>query len=105
MEGHRSEEETDHDRTSAYHRDNGYHGAVQTQCIEICKVGGGEEYADEIQEIKMAYYRLGIAAKPEHVHLCYFDHSNRQIDERIAEYQELYNKEIAIGRASCRERV
>ena len=47
MEGHRSEEEADHDRTSAYHRDNGYHGAVQTQCIEICKVGGGEEYADE----------------------------------------------------------
>ena len=56
----------------------------------------GEEYADEIQEIKMAYYRLGIAAKPEHVHLCYFDHSNRQIDERIAEYQELYNKVIAL---------
>ena len=52
----------------------------------------GEEYADEISEIKLAYYRLGIAAKPEHVHLCYFDHSNAQIDARIAEYQDLYDK-------------
>lgn len=54
----------------------------------------GEEYADEISDIKLAYYRLGIAAKPEHVHLCYFDHSNAQIDERIAEYQDIYNKVI-----------
>lgn len=57
----------------------------------------GEEYADEISDIKLAYYRLGIAAKPEHVHLCYFDHSNRQIDERIAEYQDIYNKVIELG--------
>ena len=56
----------------------------------------GEEYADEISEIKMAYYRLGIAAKPEHVHLCYFDHSNAQIDARIAEYQDIYNKVVAL---------
>ncbi|MBQ5621108.1 MAG: glycosyl hydrolase 115 family protein, partial [Bacteroidaceae bacterium] len=40
----------------------------------------GEELADEINSIKMAYYRLGIAAKPEHVQLCHFDHSNTQID-------------------------
>ena len=56
----------------------------------------GEEYADEISEIKLAYYRLAIAAKPEHVHLCYFDHSNAQIDARIAEYQDIYNKVTAL---------
>ena len=56
----------------------------------------GEEYADEISEIKQAYYRLGIAAKPEHVHLCYFDHSNAQIDARIEEYQYIYNKVKAL---------
>ena len=52
----------------------------------------GEDLADEINAIKMAYYRLGIAAKPEHVQLCHFDHSNTQIDERIAEYQDLYKR-------------
>ena len=56
----------------------------------------GEDYADDINEIKMAYYRLGIAAKPEHVQLCHFDHSNAEIDARIAEYQELYNKVVAL---------
>ena len=56
----------------------------------------GEEFADEINEIKMAYYRLCIAAKPEHVQLCHFDHSNAQIDARIAEYQELYDKAAAM---------
>ena len=56
----------------------------------------GEEYADDINEIKMAYYRLGIAAKPEHVQLCHFDHSNEQVDARIAEYQELYQKAVAL---------
>ena len=56
----------------------------------------GEDYADEINEIKMAYYRLGIAAKPEHVQLCHFDHSNAQIDARIEEYQELYQRTVAL---------
>jgi len=56
----------------------------------------GEDYADAINEIKMAYYRLGIAAKPEHVQLCHFDHSNAEIDARIAEYQDLYNKVVAL---------
>ena len=56
----------------------------------------GEEFADEISEIKQAYYRLGIAAKPEHVHLCYFDHSNKQIDARIEEYIDIYNKVVAL---------
>ena len=56
----------------------------------------GEAYADEISQIKSAYYRLGIASKPEHVHLCHFDHSNAEIDARIAEYQNLYNKVIAL---------
>lgn len=56
----------------------------------------GEDYADAINEIKMAYYRLGIAAKPEHVQLCHFDHSNAQIDARIAEYQDLYQKTVAL---------
>lgn len=56
----------------------------------------GEQYADDINTIKMAYYRLGIAAKPEHVQLCHFDHSNAQIDARIAEYQDLYQKAVAL---------
>ena len=56
----------------------------------------GEAYADDINAIKMAYYRLGIAAKPEHVQLCHFDHSNAQVDARIAEYEELYNKAVAL---------
>ena len=56
----------------------------------------GEDYADDINQIKMAYYRLGIAAKPEHVQLCHFDHSNAEIDARIAEYQDLYNKTVAL---------
>ena len=56
----------------------------------------GEDFADDINEIKMAYYRLGIAAKPEHVQLCHFDHSNAEIDARIAEYQDLYDKVVAL---------
>ena len=56
----------------------------------------GEAYADEINSIKMAYYRLGIAAKPEHVQLCHFDHSNVEIDARIAEYQNLYKRAVAL---------
>ena len=56
----------------------------------------GEAYADEISGLKAVFYRLGIAAKPEHVHLCHFDHSNAEIDERIAEYQDLYNRVVAL---------
>lgn len=56
----------------------------------------GEDYADDINEIKMAYYRLGISAKPEHVHLCHFDYSNSQVEARIAEYQEIYRKTVAL---------
>lgn len=56
----------------------------------------GEDFADEIYDIKMEYYRLGIASKPEHVQLCHFDHSFRQIDERIAQYGEIYDKTVAL---------
>ena len=56
----------------------------------------GEDYADDIQEIKMEYYRLGIASKPEHVHLCHFDFSNEQIEERIEQYKELVAKMQAL---------
>ncbi len=56
----------------------------------------GEQFADDIQSIKMAYYRLGIASKPEHVQLCHFDYSNAEVDARIAEYQDLYNKVVAM---------
>ena len=56
----------------------------------------GEDYADEINAIKMAYYRLGIASKPEHVQLCHFDYSNAQIDARLAEYQELSQRAVAL---------
>ena len=56
----------------------------------------GEDVASDIHAIKMAYYRLGIAAKPEHVQLCHFDHSNAEIDARIAEYQALYDKAVAL---------
>jgi hypothetical protein len=52
----------------------------------------GEDYADDIYDIKMEYYRLGIASKPEHVHLCHFDFSNDQIEERIAQYKDIVNK-------------
>ena len=56
----------------------------------------GDAVADDIQAIKMAYYRLGIASKPEHVQLCHFDYSNAEVDARIAEYQELYNKAVSL---------
>ncbi|MBO7067660.1 MAG: glycosyl hydrolase 115 family protein [Bacteroidaceae bacterium] len=56
----------------------------------------GEDYADDIQDIKMEYYRLGIASKPEHVHLCHFDFSNEQIEERLAQYKELVSKMQAL---------
>ena len=56
----------------------------------------GENVADDISDIKMAYYRLGIAAKPEHVQLCHFDHSNAEVDARIEEYQDLYQKTVAL---------
>lgn len=56
----------------------------------------GPDVAEEISDIKMAYYRLGIAAKPEHVQLCHFDHSNAEVDARIAEYQELYRRTVAL---------
>lgn len=56
----------------------------------------GEDVASDIHAIKMAYYRLGIAAKPEHVQLCHFDHSNAETDARIAEYQDLYDKAVAL---------
>ena len=56
----------------------------------------GEDLADEINDIKMTFYRLGIAAKPEHVQLCHFDYSNAQIDARIAEYQDLYQRAVAL---------
>lgn len=56
----------------------------------------GEDYADEISDIKADYYRLGIAAKPEHVQLCHFDHSNAQIDARIKEYKTLYDRVVAL---------
>lgn len=52
----------------------------------------GEDYADAISDIKQEYYRLGIASKPEHVHLCHFDFSNEEIEERIGQYQELVGK-------------
>ena len=56
----------------------------------------GEEFADEISDIKAEYYRLGIASKPEHVHLCHFDFSNAQIDERIAQYQDIAKRVAAL---------
>ncbi|MCF0196801.1 MAG: glycosyl hydrolase 115 family protein, partial [Bacteroidaceae bacterium] len=52
----------------------------------------GEEYADEIAAIKEVYYRLGIAAKPEHLNNAHFDYSFRQMDERISAYQDIYNR-------------
>lgn len=52
----------------------------------------GEEYADEINDIKNEYYRLALAGKPEQVQLCSFDFSNRQIDQRIEQYQTIYRR-------------
>lgn len=56
----------------------------------------GEDYADEISSIKQEFYRLGIAAKPEQVQLCHFDHSDSQIEERLSQYQNLYNRTVAL---------
>ena len=47
MEDEGSEEETDDDAATAHHGNDGYHGSVQAEGIEVCEVGGGEEYADE----------------------------------------------------------
>ena len=47
MEDECSEEETDDYTAATHHGDDGYHGSVETEGIEVCKVGCGEEDADE----------------------------------------------------------
>ena len=47
VEDHRTEEEADDDAASAHHGDDGNHGSVQSEGIEVGEVGCGEEHADE----------------------------------------------------------
>ena len=47
MKDHGAEEEADNDGTSTHHGDDGDHGAIQSEGIEVGEVGGGEEDADE----------------------------------------------------------
>ena len=50
----------------------------------------GEGPADELAEIKLEYYELGAAAKPEHVHAVNFN--SREMDERLNRYAALVDK-------------
>ena len=47
MEHHGTEEETDQHGAAPHHGDNGNHGSVEAEGVEIGKVGGGEEHRDE----------------------------------------------------------
>lgn len=51
-----------------------------------------EDVADEIASIYATYYRLSIAAKPEHANNAHFDYSFQQMDQRIEEFQDIYNR-------------
>lgn len=46
-----------------------------------------ETYAEEITSIYMKYFQLAQAAKPEHINLVNF--SEKEIDERLAAYEEI----------------
>ena len=56
----------------------------------------GESVADEISAIKLEYYRLGIAAKPEHVQLVGFDWDEVQIEKRLDDYRRIYDRAVAL---------
>lgn len=47
VEDHRTEQETDNYGTTAHHRDNGNHGTLKAEGIEVSKVGCREEQRDE----------------------------------------------------------
>ena len=47
MKHHRTEEEADDDTASANHRDDGDHGTIKTEGVEVGEVGCGEEDGDE----------------------------------------------------------
>jgi len=50
----------------------------------------GEDVADELAAIKLEYYRLAAAGKPEHV--CHTTYSRREMDERIAAYKAIADR-------------
>lgn len=50
----------------------------------------GEQFADDIADIKREYYRLAAAGKPEHIHKISF--SNDDKDRRMADYAAIARK-------------
>ncbi len=54
----------------------------------------GKEYAEEIADIKDVYYKLAIAAKPEHMDSVPF--SSEEMNTRLAEYKEVAEKASAL---------
>lgn len=54
----------------------------------------GEDYADAFAEIKLEYYRLAAAGKPEHIHLNTY--TLEEMEQRIADYELLEEKVEAL---------
>ena len=54
----------------------------------------GEDYANEIAEIKQEYYRLGAYGKPEHV--CHTSYRRHEREERIAAYKAIADRVEAL---------
>lgn len=50
----------------------------------------GEEFADDYADIKLAYYKLAAAGKPEHIFM--INYTPEEMDARMAEYQEIEDK-------------
>lgn len=55
----------------------------------------GEEFADELAEIKLEYYILGAGGKPEHIFGVNYNWN--EMDERIARYAAIAEKAEALG--------
>jgi hypothetical protein len=56
----------------------------------------GAEFAEQIAQIKATYYRLAAAAKPEHVDVVAF--TEKEIDQRLADYHKLRDDAEALGK-------
>lgn len=50
----------------------------------------GEEYADELSDIKQEYYRLGAGGKPEHIFAV--NYTDEEKDRRIVDYKNIVDK-------------
>lgn len=54
----------------------------------------GEEFADDFSDIKLGYYRLAAAGKPEHIYLN--SYTLEEMDARIAAYDQLESRVEAL---------